>query len=274
MKYFKNKVAVVTGAGSGMGRALAIGLAKRGALVAVCDVNQETLDETVKLLGNTQNKVSSFIVDIADDQQIRDMAQQIRNEYGKINLLFNNAGVSVTNSVEKMPLEDFEWLMNINFWGVVNGCRIFLPYFREVDDAHIINTSSIFGIIGVPSQAAYNASKFAVRGFTSALQQELMDTHIKVTCVHPGGVKTNIIRESRFTPLDNESPSKEEFIKSFNEFAGLTADQAADIILKGVSRKKKRILVGRDAIFVSILERLFPVSYPFITNRLFRLGRS
>ena len=274
MNYFKNKVAVVTGAGSGMGRALAKILVSRGCSVAICDINEKQLQETTAQLQNAPVMVTSHVIDVAEVSQLEMLAEQVSKEHGKINLLFNNAGVSVTNTAEKMPPEDFEWLMNINFWGVVHGCRVFLPYLRQVEAAHIINTSSIFGIIALPTQSAYNASKFAVRGFTESLRQELQGTPISVSCVHPGGVKTNIVRDSRYTPADNESSSKEEFIERFNSMAGLTADEAATIILRGVARKKPRIFVGHDAILISILERLFPVYYSTILRRWLNWGGS
>lgn len=272
MRNFRNKVAVVTGAGSGMGRAIALLLAQKGCSLAISDFNEDTLNETENLLAGSSKKVTAHLVDVADRDRMIDFTQEVIDAHGKVNLLFNNAGVSVTNTVEKMPYEDFEWLMNINFWGVVNGCKSFLPHLKQADEAHIINTSSIFGIIAVPSQAAYNASKFAVRGFTGALKQELQDTNVNVSCVHPGGVKTNIIVDSRYTPTDNEALSKEEFVTRFNELAGLTPDEAAEIILRGVLKNKARILVGKDALFVSIVERLFPVSYPGIINKWLNWG--
>lgn len=280
MKNLQNKVAVVTGAGSGMGRSLALLLAKKGCALAISDVNKSTLNKTVELLSessaqdspNGSNKVTSHLVDVADRAAVENFARQVVEEHGKVNLLFNNAGVSVTNTVTKMSYEDFEWLMNINFWGVVHGCKCFLPYLEQADDAHIINTSSIFGIIAVPSQSAYNASKFAVRGFSEALRLELKDSHIKVSCVHPGGVKTNIIKSSRFVPQDNEGVTKDEFVTQFEQLAALTADQAAAVIVKGVQKDKARILVGRDALLVSIIERIAPVSYSGLISKWLNWG--
>ena len=177
---FDDKVAAITGAGSGMGQALAIALAERGCSVAIADVNQAGLQETASKLP-AQAKVSTHEVDVADREQVEHFATDVAAQHGKINLVFNNAGVSVTDTAAHMSYEDFEWLMNINFWGVVYGSKAFLPYLEQADEAQIINTASIFGVISVPTQSAYNASKFAVRGFTYALREELRDTHIGVS---------------------------------------------------------------------------------------------
>jgi len=261
MKDFRNKVAAITGAGSGMGRALAIELAARGCGVAIADIGRTALNETESTLSRSGVKVSSHVVDVADRAAMERYAAEVVRIHGKVNLVFNNAGVSVTNTVEKLSYDDFEWLMNINFWGVVHGTKAFLPYLRQVDEAHIINTSSIFGVVAFPSQAAYNASKFAVRGFTEALRQELADTHIGVSCVQPGGVKTNIVKTSRYYATDNEAPTKEEMTKSFEQLAALTPHDAAMQILRGVESNRGRVLVGRDAKLLAWVQRLFPESY-------------
>lgn len=262
MKSFSNKVAAITGAGSGMGRALAVQLAKLNCAVAISDVVDENLLETESLIKEYDVKVTRHLVDVSDRSVMEQYASEVNATHGKVNLIFNNAGVSVTDSAEHMNYEDFEWLMNINFWGVVHGTRAFLPYLKEASEAHIINTSSIFGILSFPTQSAYNASKFAVRGYTESLRQELADTHIGVSCVHPGGVKTNIIKTSRYTPSDNESPTKEEFEENFEQMAALTSDEAALIILRGVEKNKARILVGKDAKLLTWISRLAPVNYP------------
>ncbi len=268
MKSFSQQVAVITGAGSGMGRALAIELAKQNCAVAISDVVEKTLLETAAILGEYNVKVSAECLDIADRSAVERYAKDTFETFGQINLVFNNAGVSVTDSAEHMSYEDFEWLMNINFWGVIHGTKAFLPYLQQADQAHIINTSSIFGILSFPSQSAYNASKFAVRGYTESLRQELNDTHIGVSCVHPGGVKTNIVSTSRYTTKDNESPTKEELMETFQEMAGLTSEEAALLILNGVKKNKARILVGKDAHFLALVGRLAPVNYPKILGLL------
>ncbi len=266
---FNNKVAAITGAGSGMGRALAEALTSRNCHVAIADIDERALRETYEQLkSNTSVTVSSHELDVSDRQQVEQFAADVVVKHGKVNMIFNNAGVSVTDTAEHMPYEDFEWLMNINFWGVVYGSKSFLPYFHDVDEAHIINTSSIFGVIAVPSQSAYNASKFAVRGYTYAMRQELLDSNIGVSCVQPGGVKTNIIKSSRYVATDNTAPTKEEFISQFEEFANLTSEQAVEQILRGVLANKAQILVGRDAKTAAVVERIAPTGYQKILSRI------
>jgi len=270
MKTLLNRVAAITGAGSGMGRALASALAARGCHLAISDINQEALDETAASCQNYGIEVSTYQVDTSSKEAVYAFADKVVKDHGEVHMVFNNAGVSLTDNVEHMSYKDFEWLMDINFWGVVYGSKAFLPYLQKVNDAHIINTSSIFGTIAVPSQSAYNASKFAVRGFTYAMRMELLDTHINVSCVQPGGVKTNIVRDSRYVAADNSAQTKEEFVASFDTMANLTPEQAAEKILKGVMKNKAQILVGNDALFASILERLAPVSYQKLIGKIFK----
>lgn len=276
MKQFAGRVAAVTGAGSGMGRALAFALVARGCHVAVADIDDDALAETeqgCRAAAAAEQRVSRHRVDVADREQVERFAADVVATHGCVHLIFNNAGVSVTDTVEHMSYENFEWLMGINFWGVVYGSKAFLPHLRQVDEAHIVNTSSIFGTIAVPSQSAYNASKFAVRGFTDALRMELADTHIAVSCVQPGGVKTNIVKRSRYVPTDNSAATREEMIARFDQLAGLTAEQAAAQILRGVGRGKARILVGQDARLLALLERLAPLGYGKLLARLFDRDR-
>ncbi len=270
---FKDKVAAITGAGSGMGRALAEALSGKGCHVAISDLDSLGLKETESRVKSKSGvTVSSHELDVSDQQQVEQFAADVVDRHGKVNMIFNNAGVSVTDTVERMSYEDFKWLMDINFWGVVYGSKSFLPYFHEVDEAHVINTSSIFGVIAVPSQSAYNASKFAVRGFTYAMRQELLESNVGVSCVQPGGVKTNIIKSSRYVASDNNSPTKEEFVSQFEEMAGLTSEQAAEQILRGVIANKAQILVGRDAKTVAILERIAPIGYQKLLSRAWASG--
>lgn len=260
MNDFNDKVAAITGAGSGMGQALAVLLSKQGCHVAIADINSEQLESTAKMI-TSEVKVTTHVVDVADKIAVKNFANAVVQQHGKVNMIFNNAGVSVTDLATRMSIEDFEWLMDINFWGVIHGTRAFLPLISEQAEGHIINTSSIFGTIAVPSQSAYNASKFAVRGYTYALRQELADGHIGVSCVQPGGVKTNIVKSSRFVPSDNASPTKEEMEQQFQSMARLTSEEAAEVILKGVKKNKAQILVGTDAKIMALVERLFPTSY-------------
>lgn len=268
MKILSNKVAAITGAGSGMGQALAVALAKRGCHLAISDVDGDRLEATAAQLQSAAVKVSRHVLDVGDQDAVFAFASAAEQAHGQVHLIFNNAGVSVTDSVEHMSYKDFEWLMNINFWGVVHGCKAFLPLLRRVDEGHIINTSSIFGVIAVPSQSAYNASKFAVRGFTEALRQELQDSNIGVTCVQPGGVKTNIVKTSRYYPQDNAAPTKEEAAATFEAIAALSSAEAAEIILRGVEKNRARVLVGKDAKLIDWVARLFPERYPAIMQWL------
>ncbi|MFK7913371.1 MAG: SDR family NAD(P)-dependent oxidoreductase, partial [Pseudomonadales bacterium] len=250
----------------------ALELAAQGCHLAISDVSEETLAETKAQLASAQVQVSTHVVDVADREAMFAFADDVVKHHGKVNLIFNNAGVSVTDSVEHMRLEDFEWLMNTNFWGVGYGTQAFLPQLQKADAGHIVNTASIFGVVAMPSQSAYNASKFAVRGFTESLRQELADSRIGVTCVQPGGVKTNIVKTSRYYPRDNEAPTRDEAIASFEAVAALAPPEAARIILRGVQRNRCRVLVGKDAWLMATLQRLMPERYPqaiaWVANRL------
>lgn len=261
MKSFQGKVAAITGAGSGMGRGIAINLAKRGCHLSLSDVTEEALMETERLAASHGVNVYSHLVDVSDKAAVEKFASDTNEQHGKVNMIFNNAGVSVTDSVEHLGYDDFNWLMNINFWGVVYGTKAFLPYLQKADEAHIINTASIFGVIAVATQSAYNASKFAVRGFTESLAQELDGSQIGVSCVQPGGVKTNIVKFSRFHATDNMSTNREEMEANFEQLAGLTSEQAAEIIVAGVAKKKRRILVGKDAKILALITQFLPVRY-------------
>jgi NAD(P)-dependent dehydrogenase (short-subunit alcohol dehydrogenase family) len=272
MRDVNGRTAAVTGAGSGIGRALALELAARGCGVALADISASGLDQTAAAIretcGNEPVPVSTHVVDVADRAAVERFADESVEAHGAVHLVFNNAGVSVTADVERLSSGDFEWLMNINFWGVVHGTKAFLPHLQRVDAAHITNTASIFGVIAVPGQAAYNASKFAVRGFTEALRQELDGTHIGVSCVLPGGVKTNIVRQSRYYPRDNAAPTAEEFARRFDQLAALAPEEAARTILHGVARNRGRILVGRDARMIALFQRLLPERYPVMVQSL------
>ncbi len=264
MKNFKDKVAAITGAGSGMGRELAVELAARGCHLALSDVNEKGLAETVKLVDGSGVKVTHQRVDVADKAAVFAWADAVAKEHGKVNLIFNNAGVALGASVEGMRYEDLEWLLNINFWGVVHGTKAFLPLLKASGEGHIINTSSVFGLVGIPSQSAYNAAKFAVRGFTESLRMELdmEGCGVSATSVHPGGIKTNIAKAARMDPsiaalgLDKEQASA-KFEKNFIT----TANRAAQIIIRAVEKNQRRVLVGPDAHVIDWMVRLMPSGY-------------
>jgi NAD(P)-dependent dehydrogenase (short-subunit alcohol dehydrogenase family) len=251
------RVAAVTGAASGIGRALARDLADRGCHLALSDVADDELAETVRLCSGAGVKITSQHLDVADREAVHAWANQVVLDHGRANLIFNNAGVAVVAAFETMSYEDFEWLMSINFWGVVHGTKAFLPHLKASGEGHIVNVSSVFGLISVPSQSAYNAAKFAVRGFTEALRMELRIEGANVSCttVHPGGIKTNIVRNAR---LDEETQAggSETAARDFDKAAMTTPEKAARQILGAVEHDRRRVLVGPDAIVVDLLARL------------------
>jgi len=258
MKTFRGRVAAVTGAGSGIGRALARELAARGAHLALSDINEATLAETVMLCeaAGSAAKITSQRVDVADRGAVYAWADQVVADHGRVNLIFNNAGVALAAGIEAMSYEDFEWLMSINFWGVVHGTKAFLPHLKAAGEGHVINMSSVFGLISVPGQAAYNAAKFGVRGFTDALRMELEMSPCGVSCttVHPGGVKTNIARNARVDP--SMAPDPDAAADEFDKMARTTPERAARQILLGVTRDRRRVLVGPDAAVIDLVSRL------------------
>ena len=260
MDTFAGRVAAMTGAGSGIGQALAVQLGELGCTVALSDKNIEGLAVTRELVEAAGGHCSTRELDVADRASFESWAQWVVQEHGQVHMLFNNAGVTLIDSVETMAYEDFEWLMNINFWGVVYGTKAFLPYLKKVEQAHIVNVSSLFGLYSLPLQSAYNASKFAVRGFTESLKMELSGTSVGVSCVHPGGIKTEIAANARVRS-DNIGVGKKYFVSIFDNAAKTTAAEAAATIIRGVQKNRRRILIGRDAKFGDIIARLFPGSY-------------
>jgi len=268
MRDFRHKVAAITGAGSGIGRALALALADRGCHLSLSDKSQESLEQTRAALSEADVSTSYHTVDVADREQVARLAKDTVSAHGGVDLLFNNAGVALTDLAEHVSQEDFHWLMDINFWGVIHGCQEFLPYMRERPESHIVNISSVFGLIAMPTQGAYNASKFAVRGYSEALQQELAGTPVRVSIVCPGGVRTRIAGNARVASRPGDMPDKQAFEKTFERLARTTPEQAASAILAGVLRQRKRILVGIDARLIQWIVRLFPVSYDRVLAKL------
>lgn len=259
MKNLKEKVVVITGAASGIGRALAVAASGRGARLALCDINEAELAETAEFAG--AEGVLTARVDVSDREQVEAFRDRVVDHYGKADLVINNAGVAVFQTVEDISYEDFEWIMGINFWGVVYGSKAFLPVLRAQPEAALINISSVFGIIGVPTQSSYNASKFAVRGFTEALRHELANSKVHVMCVHPGGIKTNIAKAARFyVGLDGQHDA-DEAAAMLDQYARTTPDGAAKKIYKDLATGKRRCLIGGDAVAIDVLQRSLPERY-------------
>lgn len=275
MKSFQNKVAAITGAASGMGRTLAIELARRGCHLAISDVNESELVKTAELAGKHGVRVTVTKLDVANREAVYAWADQVVRDHGKVNLIFNNAGVALTTMLEHVKISDFEWIMGINFWGVVYGTQAFLPHLKASGDGHIINTSSLFGLMSVPSQGTYNATKFAVRGYTEALRMELEleGAPVSATCVHPGGIATNIAMAGKVDPVTQKLTGIDEATqkrRANKAISTTTAESAALQILTAVENNARRVLVGPDAKFLDKIVRLFGASYQALVVRQFR----
>jgi len=256
---FEGRVAAITGAGSGIGRALAEELARRGCEIALSDIDGPGLAETVSRCEGSGVKVTSHVVDVADRAAVEAWAAQVVDEHGGVNIVVNNAGVALASTVASMRHEDVEWLMNINFWGVVHGTTAFLSHLKASGDGHVVNISSVFGLVSIPSQSAYNASKFAVRGFTDALRMELEieGCDVSATTVHPGGIRTNIARNARMDDsVSALADSPQGARDGFDRLALTTPEKAARQILAAVEKNKRRALIGPDAKVFDLVSRL------------------
>jgi NAD(P)-dependent dehydrogenase (short-subunit alcohol dehydrogenase family) len=260
MGFLQSGVAVVTGAGSGIGRALAQKLAQAGSTLALADIDGNALEETAASLTKKSSEVSTHVLDVSDEAGVRALAEDVVGRHGRVTLLINNAGVELLGRFEEISLDDFRWLMNINFWGTVYGVKYFLPMLKRQSQAHIVNLSSIFGIVAPAGQSAYCASKFAVRGFTECLRHELDGTNVFVTSVHPGGIATAIVRKAR---LGEKTPKEahRQSVELFERVARIPAEEAAETILRGVERRQPRVLIGSDARKLDVLQRLKPATY-------------
>ncbi|GGF95419.1 putative short chain dehydrogenase/reductase [Rhodococcoides trifolii] len=273
MKSFDGKVAVITGAGSGIGAALALELSRRGARLAISDVDFAAVSGTAAACEALGATVVPSALDVSDRAAVYAHADEVRAHFGTVNLVINNAGVALGGDVLDMSWDDFEWLMNIDFWGVAHGTKAFLPALVESGDGHLVNISSVFGLVGVPGQSAYNSAKFAVRGFTEALRQEMrIAGHpVGVTCVHPGGIKTNIVKYARGMD-DMGDPEKRS--KAFQRFALTKPARAANVILAGVEKDKPRVLIGPDARGFDVVPRVFGPRYQDVSAALTRMGNA
>ncbi|MBL4794673.1 MAG: SDR family NAD(P)-dependent oxidoreductase [Pseudomonadales bacterium] len=274
MKHLANKVVAITGAASGIGQALAIGLAKEGCNIAITDINETGLQDTVKKVEALGVTVTAQKLDVSDRIAMEAWAAKVVEDHGEVNVIINNAGVALSATIEDMKYEDFEWLMSINFWGVVYGTKAFLPHLKKAESGHIINISSVFGLIGIPTLSAYNSAKFAVRGFTEALRQELEIAGYNISCssIHPGGIKTNIANSARLTEGQDLPLDKQKMGLDFDKIATTTSEQAAASIIKGLKRNKRRVLVGPDAKAFDIMQRLMPTIYQKLVAATIRRG--
>ena len=262
MTAIKGAAAAVTGAASGIGRALAIELAARGADLALADRDEAGLASVAAEIGG-KVKVSTHRVDIGEGAQIAAFAQAAIAAHPNLNIVVNNAGVALLGQFHEIDQGQMEWLFNINFWGVVHSTRAFLPHLATRPEAHVVNVSSIFGIVAPPGQTAYAAAKFAVRGFSESLRHELQvaKSPVRLSVVHPGGVTTNIARNSRAGSGFSDNTRRVEAIERFDRITKTTPKDAALTIIDGIERNKPRILIGGDARLMDIVQRLRPATY-------------
>jgi NAD(P)-dependent dehydrogenase (short-subunit alcohol dehydrogenase family) len=268
MRTLDGKVVVITGAGSGIGRELALNAAAKGALLALSDIDEVGLMETAERAGaRMAREIRTDKLDVSDRAAMASYAASVKQELGRVNLVINNAGVALHGDFEEMSYEQFEWVMGINFWGVVSGTKEFLPHLIESGDGHLVNISSLFGLMGMPGQSAYNASKFGVRGFTEALRQEMLVAGhpVQVSCVHPGGIKTAIARNARTTASHDPATVARLFDK---KLAKTTAEVAAQVIIDGILADKSRIVVGTDAKVLDAFVRLAGPRYQGVVAKV------
>ena len=261
------RTAVITGAANGIGRGIAVSLARRGCHLALADIDEDGMKSTAELTRTSGVRVSRHRIDVADRLAVAEFPSVVAAEHDAVDILVNNAGVAVGGTFEQVSDEDFEWLFEINFWGVVRMTRAFMPLLHASDDARVVNLSSIFGVVAPPEQTAYSASKFAVRGFSEALRHELNGTRIGVTVVHPGGVATSIAENARIPA----GATEEEIVQrreKYRKLLRMPPEIAGETIVRGIEQRKERILIGSDAKIISLIARLVPVSYWKVLLRL------
>lgn len=272
MPFLSQGVAVVTGAGSGIGRALAQRLAAVGSAVALADIDETGLMETAASLSGKRASATTHVVNVADEAAVSAFAKDVLARHGRVTVLINNAGVALYGTFEEISLGDFRWVLEVNFWGAVYGVKYFLPILKQQRRAHIVNLSSVFGLVAPAGQTAYATSKFALRGFTEALRHELEGTSVFVSCVHPAGVKTAIARRGRLGAATSEQ-TRQEGIARLDKVAKMSPEAAAARILQGVERREPRILVGADARVIDLLQRWRPATYWKTMVRRYQLDR-
>ena len=268
MRSLSGKVAVVTGAGHGIGRETAVALAEKGCRLAICDVNEAALEVVRREIEAAGAIVSGHVVDVSDRAQVEGFASDVIEAHGEAHILVNNAGVTVYASFEEHDIEDFEWILSVNLWGVIYGCKYFLPHLKAAGEGHIVNLSSVFGIIAPPLQTSYVASKFAVRGFSESLRAELAEDNIGVTSVHPGAIKTNIIQNARLV-TDSHAELRDATQRLFDRL-GTTPDVVAARIVKAIEYNSPRVLITKEARMADALKRLMPATTDGIVARVFK----
>lgn len=267
--YFKNKVCVITGAGSGIGRALAVNLARRGAKLALSDIDVDGLAETVRRCEQLGAEVKSDRLNVVEREAVILYADAVKAHFGTVHQVYNNAGIAHHGEVVRSEYKDFERVMDVDFWGVVNGTKAFLPMIIESGDGHIVNVSSLFGLIAIPGQSAYNAAKFAVRGFTESLRQEMLVARhpVKVTCVHPGGIKTAVARNATYAEGIDAKSAASMFDR---KLAIHTPEMAAQTIVEGVRKGQGRVLIGWEAKLLDLFVRVTASGYQRIAANVER----
>jgi short-subunit dehydrogenase len=266
----RNKVAVITGASSGIGRELAVCLADQGCALALADISRENLQELAGRLSGNGHIVTTHHLDVSNRQDVYKTADLIHATYGRVDVLINCAAVAVLDTLEDITYDDFEWVMNVNFWGVVYTTKAFLPFLKQREEAHIVNISSVDGIVPNPGNGAYSATKAAVKSLTETLFQELHGTNISVTCVLPGGVKTNFHRNARFFKVACPGMTREECIDFFEKSAMTSPQTAARIIANSICRKRCRVLIGLDSQLIDFFARLMPLRTTALAGYLSR----
>lgn len=267
MKNLKNRVAVVTGAGGGMGKAIALELARKGCDLALVDINQRGLEETAELISSTGQKATCYMIDVADKKQMEELANAVIKEHKAVHILVNNAGVAVGKPFMEQTIEDLEWITGINYWGVLYGCKFFLPHLLQQDEAHIVNMSSSAGLTGMPLQASYSATKFAVRGFSESLFVDLAKTSVGISCVHPGAVATDILNNSR---MDKER--KEKLVIGFNKFA-MPVEKAAQKVVHAIEKKQFKVIFCVESVVFDFTRRFSAVGVLKIMRLFQRLKK-
>jgi hypothetical protein len=271
MKSLANKVVALTGAASGIGRALALQLADRGCHLALADVDAKGLQDTQAMLPKTVN-VTTHSVDVSNKDQVYQWAEDVAKAHGGVDIVINNAGVASHCAIEDINYDDFNWVFDIVFYGVLYGTKAFMPYLRQRPEGHIVNISSVNGFFPFPGNGPYNCAKHAVKALNQTLIQELRGSNIHITSVHPGGIKTNIARNSRFIKSMDPNMNREKAAALFDKIASTSADKAATIIINGILHDKQRLLVGTDAHILDILTRLFPQGFSNLVGRVMLRG--